>query len=254
MSWLHEVSGRLGSSQNMIDCFEGVGQILHAAEGSIHSEGLHALREEIHRIQSDPKYQSLVRELPLLLARLQGCRSLTIGVNLDTSLRPVQATLLSVNEKPFADQSLLNRLFGIRTGQDGIAPLHSVPRRLVEGHYAFPINSDLGWAVDPMLIPLFSDLAKILEKTAIPIAERLNQYVDLHGHLFTELRQGLIFYLGAIRFIRRFQKPGLPMCRPRIAPTDERVCEIKDSFNVHLVLRHFETEDGTGSAIVKTMF
>jgi DNA mismatch repair ATPase MutS len=121
----------------------------------------------------------------------------------------------------------------------------------VEGAYAFPINSELGWAIDPMMVPLFADLAKVLEKTALPIADKLSKYAGLHGQLFTELRQGLIFYLGAIRFIQRFQKLSLPMCRPEIAPAAERVCEVKDAYNVHLVLKHLEMEDGTGPAIIR---
>jgi hypothetical protein len=174
MSWLHEVVRRAGELQNMIDCFEGMGEILRSLEGRLHSEGLRTLQEEIRRAQDDPKYHSLVKELPALLSRLRGCTSLTIGVNLDASLRPIQATLLSVNEKPFTDQSLLNRLFGVRSDREGIAPLHSVPQRSVEGPYPFPISSDLGWAVDPMMVPLFADLSKVLEKTAIPIADKIN--------------------------------------------------------------------------------
>jgi DNA mismatch repair protein MutS len=102
-----------------------------------------------------------------------------------------------------------------------------------------------------MLIPLFSDLAKILEKAAVPIADRLNQYIRRHGQFLLELRQGLIFYLGAIRLIRRFQTLELPMCRPQIAPAGERICEVKDSYNVHLVLRHPGMENGTAAAIVR---
>jgi DNA mismatch repair ATPase MutS len=66
-----------------------------------------------------------------------------------------------------------------------------------------------------------------------------------------DLRQALIFYLGAIRFIRRFQKLGLSMCRPQIAPPEERRCEVTDSYNVHLALKRLEADDGAGSAIVR---
>jgi len=251
MTWLHEVVWWAGELQNMIDCIEGMGEILRSVEGRIHSDGLRELCEEIRKAQNDPEYQSLVKELPGLLSKLRGCASITIGVNLDTSLRPIQATLLSFNEKPFTDQSLLNRLFGIRKDSEGIAPLHSIPRRAVDGPYALPINSDLGWAVEPMMVPLFADLAKVLEKAALPIAEQLSQYVGLHGQLFTSLRQGLLFYLGALRFIRRFQEMELSMCRPQLAPPEQRRCEVKDSYNVHLVLKHLELEDGTGPAIVE---
>jgi DNA mismatch repair protein MutS len=235
MNWLHEVVRRVGELQNMIDCYEGMGQILEALEGKIHSEGLNNLQGEIRKAQSDPKYQNLVKELPGMLSRLQGSASITIGVNLDASLRPIQATLLSVNEKPFTDQSLLNRLFGVQTDREGIAPLHSAPRQ----------SYDPPGPIDPMMVPLFGDLARVLEKTAIPIADQLNQYASLHGKLFTDLRQALIFYLGAIRFIRRFEKLGLSMCRPKIVPSEERQCQVKDSYNAHLVLR-----GGTRPAIV----
>jgi hypothetical protein len=242
MTRLHELVWRAGELQNIIDCFEGMWEILQSGETRIHSEALRDLHDEIRRARSDPKYQSLVRELPGLLARLQSKPSMTVGVNLDASLRPVQATLLSVNEKPFTDQSLLNRLFGTRTDREGIAPLHSASQGSMGGPYGSPL--------DPLMVPLFADLANVLEKTAIPIADQLHQYASLHGGLFENLRQGLLFYLGAIRFILRLQKRGLPMCRPQIAPASERRCEARDSYNVHLPLRHPATEDGKGPAPV----
>ena len=240
MTWLHEVVWRAGELQNIIDCFEGMGEVLETVKGRIHSEGLRSLLEEIRKAKSDPMYQNLVRELPGILSRLQGAASITIGINLDASLRPVQAVLLSVQDKPFTEQSLLNWLFGIRNGREGIAPLHTATR-----HSLGP-----GGAFDPLMIPLFADLADVLEKTAIPIANQLKQYAGLHGQLFTDLRQGLNFYLGAIRLIRRIEKLGLSMCRPQIAPAEERRCEVQDSFNVHLVLKHLQTQEGQAAAIV----
>jgi DNA mismatch repair protein MutS len=243
MNRLHEVVERAGELQNLIDCFEGMGEVLRSVESRIRSDGLRLLQEEIRKAQNDPKYQSLAHELPDLLSRLRSTVSITIGVNLDASLRPIQATLLSVNEKRFTEQSLLNQLFGVRTDREGIAPLHSVPRRTVDDPYAS--------SIDPMMVPLFADLANVMEKTALPIANRLSQYANPHRQMFTELRQALIFYLGAIRFIRRFEKLGLPMCRPKIAPREERRCEVKNSYNVHLLLKHLERDDETGSAVVK---
>ena len=240
MSWLHEVVRRAEELQNIIECFEGMGHILDMVEGELRSEGLRSLQQEIARARKDPVYQNLVRELPVMLSRLQSSASITIGVNLDGRLRPVQATLLSVNEKPFTDQSLLSRLFGVRKGLEGIAPLHSVPQQ------AFGLDGP----VDPLMVPLFADLAKVLEKTAIPIADQLEQYASVHGNLFTDLRQALIFYLGAIRFIRRLEKQGLPVCRPQIVGAEERRCEVRDSYNVHLALRQPGTDNGTRSDIV----
>jgi DNA mismatch repair ATPase MutS len=250
VSALHEVTWRVGELQNILVSVEGLGSIFQSVGNNLHSQGLHILREEIRKIQDSPTYQSLVKELPELLSKLRGCASITIGVNLDASLHPVQATLLEVSDKPFTDQSLLNRLFGIKNDREGIAPLHSVPQRVVEGQYAFPINSELGWAVEPMMVPLFADLAKVLERTTQPIAKQLKQYADIQSLLYINLRQGLIFYLGAIRFIQRLQKLGLPMCRPQIALPEDRLCKVKESYNVNLVLDTSRKSVEPGQAII----
>jgi DNA mismatch repair protein MutS len=234
---LHEVSWRMGELQSIIDCIEGLDEILTEFQGRVSSQGLRGLLAGVRRVKAKPDYQSLVKNLPDMLAKLRSCASITIGVNLDAKMRPVQATLLAVNDKPFTTQSLLSKLFGQGKGNAGIASLHSVPQRLVDGPYAFPVDAELGWAVEPTLVPLFADLAKILEKTTAPIASQLKEYSGVQSDFLSQLRQGLIYYLGAVAFIQRMQATGLPMCRPEIRERQERLCSIKDSYNVNLALR-----------------
>lgn len=237
MNTLHEVSWRIGELQCIIDCIEGLDGILSSVQDNLTSQGLLALLAEVRRIKDDQTFQNLVKTLPDLLAQLRSCASITIGVNLDTRMRPIQATLLSVNDKPFTNQSLLNKLFGTTRENEGIAPLHSVPQRLVNGPYAFPIDSELGWALEPTMVPLFADLAKVLEKTTAPIANKLKEYAAVQSDLLLSLRQSLIFFLGAVRFIRRLREFGLSMCRPEIISNGHRLCQIKGSYNVNLAMR-----------------
>jgi hypothetical protein len=237
MTSLYEVIWRIGELQDIVSCIEGLSELLLGVKGALTSQGFRALLEEVLKVRENPVFQNLVKELPDLLSKVRACASITIGVNLDASLRPVQATLLSINDEPFTSQSLLNKLFGAAKGNVGIAPLHSVPQRVVQGHYAFPINPELGWGVEPMMVPLFSDLSKLLEKTSIPIANELKQYAEIHSGLLVGLRQSLIFYLGAVQFIRSLKEQGLPMCRPEIAPSSQRLCRVRESFNANLALR-----------------
>ena len=64
-----------------------------------------------------------------MLQTIRAKVSLTIGVNLDSRLRPVAATLLSVNDQAFTSSSFLDRLFG-KVGEDFTSPgpLHTVPK------------------------------------------------------------------------------------------------------------------------------
>lgn len=233
---LQEVIWRMGELQSVLDCIQGLGDIFTTIEGKLHSQGLRILQEQVRTLQDNPTYQHLVKELPELLTKLRACVSITIGVNLDASLRPIQAVLLSVQDEPFTDQSLLNKLFGLRGDQEGIAPLHSVPQRTIPGPYAIPIVSDLGWAVEPMMVPLFADLARILKKTTAPIAKRLQQYTEVQGRMFINLRRDLMFYIGAVRFIQTLKNQDLQVCRPEIAPIPNRLCDVKDSYNANLAL------------------
>lgn len=237
MSSVHELIWRIGELQNIVECVQQLAEIFEDLHDRFSSTGLREWVKEIQQINQSPLFQNLVHALPDVLSKTRACASITIGVNLDASMRPVQATLLSINDKLFTGQSVLNKLFGIQKDLEGIAPLHSVPRRSVDGQVALPIPADLGLAVSPMMVPLFADLAKILEKTAKPIVEQLKQYSQLQSSHFINLRSDLIFYLGAVQFLQRLRESGFPTCRPEIMPASDRMCEVIDSYNANLVLR-----------------
>jgi DNA mismatch repair protein MutS len=199
--------------------------------GPLTSEALRSLSEKVTAIAQDPAFGNLVRELPGLLAQLRAAASVTIGVNLNERLQPVEATLLAVNDQKFHGQSLLRRLFGADKDEwQGIAPLHGVPQPGTTGA-PYP-----GVPNDPMLVPLFRDLALVLEKAALPVAQALKRYAGINGDFLAGLRQELPFYLGALRLIGWLRAHGLPVCRPELAPADERVNYVRDSYNVDLAL------------------
>lgn len=225
MNTLHEITWRMGELQSIVDCIEGLGTVFQEVKPTLVSEGLLSFLQEITRVREDQTYQDLVQQLPELLSQLRTCASVTIGVNLDTYLRPVEATLLSVNNEKFTSQSILNRLFGKKGDKEGIAPLHTVPK-----------DVNIGWTVEPMMVPLFQDLAKVIDKTTQPIVKQLSHYAGMKSQMFVSLRQDLIFYLGALRFIKRMEQHGLPLCRPTLAPRDERIDEVDEAYNVNLAL------------------
>jgi DNA mismatch repair protein MutS len=232
---LHEVSWRVGELQGIFDCIQGLDEAFQEIGEELASEGLGRLRNLIAGMRDSAEFQLLEKELPDMLARLRSCASLTIGVNLDPLLRPVEATLVSVNEEKFTTPGLLTRLFG-KNNMSGIAPLHGVPGREVEGPYAFPIDPELGRMMEPMMVPLFRDLAKIIEKITLPIARELKRYTELRGLMFRELRRDLIFYLGGLRLVERMRGHRLPVCRPKLAPVEERLCLVEEAYNINLAL------------------
>jgi len=246
---LHEVSWRLGELENLMICVTQLSRMLKSVGGNLRAEGWQQLRDAAAQMEQDPTFRQLVQELPGILEKLRAVGSITIGVNLDNFLRPVEATLVSINAEKFKTSNLLQKLLGrTEDGWQGMAELHTAINRNAPMN---PMTSDQRHAANnPLLIPLFRDLADILDKTSKPIARTLSQFSQLNGQFLTHLRHELHFYLGAVNLIRRFQALGLPLCQPDIAPIEERCCQIEASYNFNLAL-HLQWEKDVAQRIVR---
>jgi DNA mismatch repair ATPase MutS len=238
-SELRKVAWRLSELENYVHCVDH----LHIALtncGALRSAALCALREMVTAIAQEADFNALKAELPPMLEQIRGIKSITIGVNLDSQLRPVEATLLSVNTTRFSGEALsfFNRLLGInsdaRPSSEGIGPLHRAKSRSTSmGEY----NVRLPQTDNPLMHPLFKDLADVMDQICQPIAAALRKFVRVNGRLLVALQDEIAFYLGAVRLIRHLTECGLPVCRPQIAPQDERVCHMTGAYNLNLALR-----------------
>jgi len=248
-STLEDVTWRLGELEQLVTCVSGLSEVFDRVGGQLQAQGWRLLRDRVAQIAEDDVYLNLTRELPEMLETLRSKASVTIGINLDNRLRPVATTLISVNDTPFTSSSFIDRLLG-RSAEDfkGIGPLHSVAALEVE-------RNPLGLApqaqpINPMLVPLFRDLAKILETVCRPIARTLRRYITLQSGFLAGISSEMAFYLAAVRLMQQLRERGLSWCRPEIVPMAERVCELQDGYNLNLAL-HLMAQAEVNAAVVK---
>lgn len=240
---LHQVIWRLGQLELLVDCVHALREALDGVAERLTSRGLVTLRDHLAAMAADPTFAHLVQELPRLRAEAERIGSVTIGVNLDHLLRPVGATILSINASRFSGESLLARLLGRQDQQRGIGPLHTVPDS-VPGLTDKP---------HPLMLPLFRDLSDILASTARALADSLGHYSRLQGGFLADLEPEFAFYLGGVRLVERLQAAGLPTCRPEFAPAHERQTRIQGLYNPLLALRCLQDapqRDGCADSIV----
>ena len=241
---LFQTVWRLSELELYAESVKKLRKILTTAGSDLHSEGFTHLRDLVTEIETKDTFQCLVNEIPNLRVGINQAASITIGVNLDNEMNPVEATLISINPKRFRgdENSMLNRLMGFRgkDGDQGIAQLHRVPFKTSQ----FAHDHGIGSFVDPMgerenhlLYPLFKDLDEVLKVIAKPIADALDKYILVNSQFLANLEPEIIFYLGAVSLIQQVQAAGLPMCRVEVAEPNERVCELEDIYNLSLVLR-----------------
>ena len=248
-STLEDVTWRLGELEQLVTCVSGLNQVFEQVGDGLRSQGWLRLRRGVAHIAKDEAYRHLKQALPEMLATIRAKASVTIGINLDSHLRPVATTLLSVNDQPFTSSSFIDRLLGRQSeALKGIGPLHSVAALEAARN---PLGLEpQAQPINPMLVPLFRDLAKVLETVCQPIARTLRRYITLQSSFLAGLSGDIAFYLAAVKLMRQLQARGLPLCRPDIAPMAERVCDLKDAYNLNLAL-HLMDQDQGGDAIVK---
>ena len=197
---------------------------------------------QLASLAEDETFLSLEKGLPELLANLNTVPSITIGINLDSELRPIEATLLAIHDKPFRGDTLFDRLLGKVAGQNpehGIGPMHEVPYLMVNGIDTRVVQ--IPDRADPHLVPLFRDLFDILRAILEPIARELKQYAQLNARLLIQLESEIAFYLGAVALIRRMQAAGLPMCAPQAVTIEARLCSIQGMVNLILALHQLDS-------------
>lgn len=232
---------RLGELEVYTDCVSKLRKLLSRVD--LKSEGLIRLRDLTAEIESSPAFQSLAEEMPKLREALNQMASVTIGVNLDHELHPVEATLLSVNAKKFKGEEniMLKRLLGgHKQGEfEGVGPLHQVPYKtntFMGPSFLIKVTDPMLNREDHLMFPLFKDLDRVLKSVVRPIAEALDAYIQLNGQFLVALEPEIEFYLGAVRLIHKMQEAGMPMCRPQIVAKEERLAELDDLYNLTLAL------------------
>ena len=247
-SALQEITWRLGELEHLVSCVTGLSTVFAQMGDRVRAAGWCALRDRIVQTAQDAVYQQLLRALPDMVRTVRAKVSVTIGVNLDGQLRPVAATLLSVNERKFTASTFLDRLLG-RRGEEfkSPGPLHMVPD-LEHGHGPSG-NRERSRDTNPLMVPLFRDVAQVLDTVCQPIARALRQYNALHSGFLATLHGDLAFYLAAVRLMERLRSRGLPVCRPDIAPMTERVCTLRDAYNLNLALHQMAHTHDTASIV-----
>lgn len=212
-SALFQTIQRMRELDLYVQCVQKLNALLTEVGPDLRSEAFGYLRARFTELEADPVFQALIQKLPELRKSTANMQSATIAVNLDATLRPTHVALLSIDDRP-VQNTLLNHLLGIKDEKRDFMLIQEVP-----------------W-----MGKLFHDLERVLKNAYRPVTKALAYYARLSSELLVSLAPEVTFYLSAVRMIDKMQAAGLPMCRPEVAPAEERVFQVADLYNVRLAL------------------
>jgi hypothetical protein len=222
---LLEAIWRLGELELYVELVKKLRDVLERTDAL--SPGLEAVRAELRERHSDPAFAELERELPELRSGIKLHQSVTIGVNLDDKLRPVEAALLGINDRKFREGHFLSGFLGRATGDPytTTTPLSRTPG--VEAYF--------GGTVERLpLAPLFEELDSVLKSMLRPLAKKLRAYVSVNTEIFRRLFPEIAFFLGATSFMRSIHDAGYAVSFPTVLDTERRVTIFRGVYNLRL--------------------
>ena len=232
------VLSRLTELEDYIECVTELETLLQKHRSALKAQAWLNLACELGRIVNEPAFVQMIEELPQLRAEIRQVVSVTIGVNLSPDLKPVAATLLSINKQRFRGPRFFRKLWGIDEEADlrGISALHESPDapRYRNGS----VLAERRDMLDRLAAnALFSDLGVVLDDVIRPISRALERYTQVRSGLLRALEPEIAFFVGSAALISGLRARGLPLCRPQLLPAGERRLKARALYNIDLALR-----------------
>lgn len=196
----------------------------------VHSTGLRRFFYYVETIAAGEEFVHLKAELPITETKFGTLKSITIGVNLDETLRVREAGVLSVNTAPFHPGSLINKLLQ-RDGKDPYAlmtPLFPLMKGL-HGEELRAFNSSIRTSLNTIYMKSLRDFEPVVQK-----------YFSVNTSCFVQLLDDIRFLRAGVGFILAMHKHGVTMCKPMAAPMSEHSCTLDGVVNPMLAYRSVE--------------
>lgn len=174
------------------------------------SEGLLGLKNTVSQRKDSESFKNLSENVATIRGTLNKMQSMTIGVNLDTNLRPLEAGVVSLNDNHFRSGNIIDRFLSADIKNDGyrcLTPLSPVKnitspnrKRIFEMAFYFALE----------------DIIKKSPKSWKPF---ITKYIADNTSEFLNMIGDMSFYLYFLKYFNLCKSKKLTLSLPKI--TDE---------------------------------
>lgn len=259
-SSLWQLINRLRELDGYADCITAIKETLEQID--IKSEGLLKLRAMVSEIYSDNGFTELKADIDEMFSMIKDIKSITLGVNLDSLLRPKTVGVISINDTAFTDSGLLKKFMNFASNQSELHGGNDVSA-FTHFHPANPstVNFGLGKSVigaqneltrfensgltgmDPMSDALKKVVTDILKRTVNNLKSTLNKYVGNSGYTFITLMPEITFYIRFAELCDKIIAKGFTLSKAQILNTDDRLTQAKDIYNLKLAIKALSEDE-----------
>lgn len=212
--------------QIYVDVVDYLGEILGGAKWK--SEIFNSLKEGIDKIIADEDYEKIKAAIPENTRILAQMQSVTLGVNVDSGLHPIEAGIISVNAEKFVSGSIVDKMLRMDTGNNDFqcaAPLSYPGNILTAKEEKLNFESAVNHA-----------LYKIVRSSIRSWKPAIKAYTNARTDFLIKYYNDLRFFAAGAEFFRKLRSMRYPVCRPEVRPAGEKKCTLKGVYFPEAVL------------------
>lgn len=238
---------RLGDLGDYITCVEEIADCLSSSD--IKSEGLVGIRDYVLDIYEHGSFAAMKKDIAELKMDASEIKSLTLGVNLNQKLEPVEVGINAVNRRPFKSSKIFKNLVDsnkYKTEEEGAD---------WNGSFRFGINKE-GSEIHLQNMALFNgivlpvngttDIVRSLDRVASSVLRgtcnrlktRLSEYASVSINvIINNLLPELLFYVKFAEYVEKLVADGFIMKKPSVLATEERALKAAGLYNLKLTTK-----------------
>lgn len=216
---------RLGSLQTYIECITKCHEFCQKYQDKLKSKALKELVVYFADVYNSEYFDEVKRETQECLNVLaKGVKSVTVGINFDDMMRPVEAMLLSVSTDTIKKKSRFDWIFKhLDQGSRAIGKTHSL------------YNENGG--TNDLEAPLFRELKEINSEYITHLDTAIRAYFKKSTEDILTFQSQMSFYIGAKKLVEAVRARGLDMVRPQYLPIEERKFDAKGIFDLSFYIQ-----------------
>ena len=176
------------------------------------SQAFITLNDRICELVESDYYKDLNAKLSELTSRVKDIKSVTIGVNLDSQLRPSSAGVLSINPAPFRSGDVIEKILRLNFKDDEytcIANLVPFSKKQSDNQKA------------AMSLAFNSAINEVYRQSLRSWKKIVQSYVLENTDFLLNLMPEIEFLVKGTALLRDLREKGLDLCKPEILTLDD---------------------------------
>jgi DNA mismatch repair ATPase MutS len=200
----------------------------------LRSDGMKRFKAAIRDIHESETFRRLKAEYAKINSRIRDIKSITVGINLDTKFNPVEAGIVDVHTERFQSGNIIDKMLRMEfrdKGYNCLAPLEVVGKGLTPDRAA-----GFRAAVN-------SSLHMVMKSTLRSWKPAIRAYTSAHSKFLYRLADEIRFLVGGVSLLRQLIAAGVPVCKPKAEPKEQRACTMNGLYNPVIALNRERTPD-----------